>query len=483
MHEVINVSVSHRSNHLVTQFYNCQEELLQYSRVDQPENDPSIFLDPVVDLASKTISYTPRALLWDAKTGNGALGTYAYSETKDSYDENWKEDEGDDHSYEIVQTHHRIPKSAYQEALDKGIPTPKLNSQNTKYWSDYSKLIFPSSSFNILHNWYHDVNNPSLPDFQNLGQMKFDKFDIGVQEFRETHCDGFFDGNFHTQLERCDALQGFNLVTELDNAWGGFTSELLVELRDELPKIDVFTWGFNADDVLSRKQPIHSTKTKFQMLCNKIRSTLALSQESDLFFPLYARDDVSLWESTSEVCLLFESVNAVVSQTNTENRRTFNYLTNALTLGEKHRNIVSLMEVDSKKYSFYGKMPSYRNDSTPSHVFARATISRATAGDVPPSNSQIRSPPRALSEKNMTELKTYPWTPPDTTPKEFQDGISLVELGVTEKTRDVFKQWLDMVSKYLRYDSDREELKEQLGTLASQYEYGWYDDDESGDDL
>lgn len=80
-------------------------------------------------------------------------------------------------------------------------------------------------------------------------------------------------------------------------------------------------------------------------------------------------------------------------------------------------------------------------------------------------------------------MKTYPWTPPDTTPEKFQDGISLVELSVTEKTRDVFKQWLDMVSKYLRYDSDREELKEQLGTLASQYEYGWYDDDESGDDL
>ena len=48
--------------------------------------------------------------------------------------------------------------------------------------------------------------------------------------------------------------------------------------------------------------------------------------------------------------------------------------------------------------------------------------------------------------------------------------------------RDVFNHWSDYVSRRFRFDEDREELKDELSTMAAAYEIGWYDDEDSGDD-
>ena len=77
MQEIVTIGASHRANHLVTQFFNCQEQNL-YVKDSTNSLDPSFFLHPNVDELTKTVSYYPRALLWEARNGFGSLGTYQY---------------------------------------------------------------------------------------------------------------------------------------------------------------------------------------------------------------------------------------------------------------------------------------------------------------------------------------------------------------------------------------------------------------------
>lgn len=464
----MNISLSQRSNHLITQFYNCLEPLLHDA--DQ-END--VFLSQNIDKASKTVSYAPRALLWDAKLGNGSLGTYQYASENDYVDTLSSENNPAVKTAHKVQTHNRIRKSPYQLALDQGAAVlPKIDDNSAKYWSDYSKLIYEPSSFNILQDWYHDADNQQKsPNFQNLRQVYFDNYETGSVQFKENYSNEFFDTNLHQQLEKCDSLQGFNIITELDNGWGGFASSMLLELKDELPKVSYYTYGWNQDDVCSLHEPIHSTKTKFQMLCNKIRATIALSQESDLFFPIYADTKKPFWRSTGETVLLFDSLNSVFhgSRTNgfaNSHTRRMSHFTNALTLGEVKRNIVSKLNVDQyQPFSFYDRMPFYNNSSKSSYAFTQCKINRENHDD-----------------PSMFYFPTYPWTNSDTVPDSQKSCVEAV-VGVTEKTRDVIKTWENLVSRYFRYDSDREEIKDSLGTLSLEYEHGWYDDDDSDLDI
>lgn len=465
MHEIINISLSHRSNHLITQFYNCLEPLLY-----DVDHDNSIFMKATIDKISKTVSYAPRVLLWDAQKGAGSLGMYEYSSEEDHFDKMKSASAKGVAPEGVIHTHERVRKSPYQIALDKGGALPPMDDQIARYWSDYNKIIYEPGSLNTLKEWYHDADQQSAaPCYENLSSLRFDKYEMGVEEFKVKYCDEFFDVNLHQQLESCDTLQGFNIITELDNAWGGFASKMLLELKDELPKSTYMTYGWNQDDAVSMRKPMHSVPGKFQPVFNKIRSTVELLEHSDLFFPLYAKSEEPYWKSTGEVVLLFDSINSVFhgKRLSTETKR-MPFLVDLLTSSESKKNVVSKLDVDSyNSFSFYSKMPHYRTTNHPSHVFSSCDIKRSIADEG--------------HKCGLSHVKTYPWTDSDTVPKDYST-CNQCAIGVTEKTRDVFKTWEDLVSKYLRYDSFREELKDNLGTYALEYEHGWYEDETSDDD-
>lgn len=472
MHEIVTISVGHRPNHLATQYFNCQEELL--SRQAEKVNDPSIFLQPSIDRISRTVSYTPRALLWDAKTGYGALGTYQYNQSSDYY---YSEEENIESGHnEVIMTQPRVPKAEYQTALDSGSgELPRLNHETTKYWSDYSKLIYSFTSFNVLKDWYHDVSKPNLPDFHRLKTKRFDSYEVGCQEFNENYLQDFFDGNLHTQLEQCDTLQGFNLITDMDSGWGGFSSSMLIELRNELPKASIFTWGFNEDDSLTAQSASDSriTKSNISKLGNKIRSTVALADESDLMVPLYGNTALSNWEQAGLTCKLFDTLNSTMSQSSLAQRRSMEDITNCLTLSDTDRNFVSSISglEGTRDSSFFSRIKPSRGPPREPHVFTTCRIARF------PLSAKLPT------ESNVSELSTYAYCPSDTIPDPYrQETEFAIQLSSTEICREVFRQYEDVVSKYFRHDTDREELKDDLASMSSNYEYGWYDDDYSGDD-
>lgn len=47
-------------------------------------------------------------------------------------------------------------------------------------------------------------------------------------------------------------MQGVQIITSADDAWGGFASEYVAALRDEYSKVAIVTWGLESGDKVPR---------------------------------------------------------------------------------------------------------------------------------------------------------------------------------------------------------------------------------------
>jgi len=47
-------------------------------------------------------------------------------------------------------------------------------------------------------------------------------------------------------------MQGIQLITTIDDGWGGFASEYMDHLRDEFPKTTIWTWAIERGNQISR---------------------------------------------------------------------------------------------------------------------------------------------------------------------------------------------------------------------------------------
>ena len=54
------------------------------------------------------------------------------------------------------------------------------------------------------------------------------------------------DRDWRPFVEECDLMQGMQVFTTLDDAWGGFASSYIEALRDEYPKSPIWVWGLQS---------------------------------------------------------------------------------------------------------------------------------------------------------------------------------------------------------------------------------------------
>ena len=78
MSEIITLSYGLICNNTVTHLYNTQESLISYTPSSKPNHDLQVFL---TRFKSTSVSYSPRALIYDLRNGLGALNKYEYHET------------------------------------------------------------------------------------------------------------------------------------------------------------------------------------------------------------------------------------------------------------------------------------------------------------------------------------------------------------------------------------------------------------------
>lgn len=127
-----------------------------------------------------------------------------------------------------------IPQSDYQRGLDEDVPKPEdLSTDTVRYWSDFNRVF------------YHPRSIVQINDYE-LGSslMPFEKWESGEELFTTMDRDeDLLDRDFRPWAEECDQLQGIQILTGADDAWGGFASSYGERIRDEFGKTSIWVWG------------------------------------------------------------------------------------------------------------------------------------------------------------------------------------------------------------------------------------------------
>lgn len=74
--------------------------------------------------------------------------------------------------------------------------------------------------------------------------MPFDDWFMGEELFKSLDKEhDLLDRDFRPFAEECDQLQGIQIFSGIDDAWGGFAARYIESLRDEFGKKNIWTWG------------------------------------------------------------------------------------------------------------------------------------------------------------------------------------------------------------------------------------------------
>ncbi|KAL6706061.1 mtDNA inheritance, partitioning of the mitochondrial organelle [Coniothyrium glycines] len=303
MHEIVTLQFGQQSNYLGTHYWNTQEAYFTYApEPESPINHDISFRPGIAPDGSDT--FTPRTLIYDLKGAFGSMRKInALYEPED--DRNILDQTGVWPSKPIVQkASQTIPQSAYQEHLDAGIEPPTLMTSSVRYWSDYSRVF------------YHPKSIVQLSEFEiNDKLMPFENWEVGTELFEKLEREvDLVDRDLRPFVEECDGIQGIQIFTSVDDAWGGWASSWLERLRDEYGKLSIWTWGLGdhgANMAMSRER-------RSQQVVNASQSLHVLGEQSSLYIPISNRpsklpsylslDTTSLWHITALQAIGIESM-------------------------------------------------------------------------------------------------------------------------------------------------------------------------------
>lgn len=152
---------------------------------------------------------------------------------------------------EVVQREPSIPQTEYQKNLDLGLPLPQLSAGTVRYWSDFNKVYYHPKSIVQLNEY--ELNSQLMP---------FENWEMGEDLLRSLDREhDILDRDFRAFAEECDQLQGIQIFSGTDDAWGGFAARYVDRLRDEFGKKSIWFWGLE-DGI------------KVQRVCNTITAIL-----------------------------------------------------------------------------------------------------------------------------------------------------------------------------------------------------------------
>ncbi|KAF9430904.1 mtDNA inheritance, partitioning of the mitochondrial organelle [Podila epigama] len=287
MHEIVTLQFGQYANFVGTHFWNTQEAHFNYQQVgEEEEQSPELVNHDCLYRIGQTIkgteTYTPRALIFDLKGGFGSIKKYKlyeseatenYSQT--SYDLSW-----DPSKMETFEEQPYSP-SAYQKHLEEeemgmaeaeGEDDVEMNEIRT--WSDYNRVYF------------HPKSLVTASGYQ-LGSefMPFDVYSYGRSAFIETEKEKeSYDENLRLFTEECDQLQGFQVLADVLDGWGGFATSYLEQLREDFPKTTIVTYGLSHD----KMGKTSTMREKQTTLVNEALSLTNLSRLSSLYIPVKA---------------------------------------------------------------------------------------------------------------------------------------------------------------------------------------------------
>ncbi|KAK5055970.1 hypothetical protein LTR84_012520 [Exophiala bonariae] len=267
MHEIVTIQLGQRSNYLGTHFWNTQESYFTYSEHEQSRIDHDVHFRPGIG-SDNSETFTPRAIIYDLKGGFGTLrkynALYGLQDESTPIQGLWD-------GATLTQTEPTIEPSEYQRRLEVALPTSQVHASDVRYWSDFNRVFFHPRSIVQLNDY--ELNSQLMP-FENwsTGEDLFQSLDQELD---------LIDRDIRPFVEECDQMQGFQMLTGVDDAWGGFSSRYLENLRDEYGKTSIWIWGVEDQSRVVRQKQILRA-------CNSARSLRSLGQQASALIRLAA---------------------------------------------------------------------------------------------------------------------------------------------------------------------------------------------------
>ncbi|KAL2399119.1 Protein dml1 [Exophiala dermatitidis] len=520
MHEIVTIQLGQKSNYLATHFWNTQESYFTYSEHEEPLVDHDVHFRPGLGVGGVE-TFTPRTIIYDLKGGFGTLRKF--NALYDNQHDSGEVVRGLWDGATSTQQEPAIEPTEYQKRLDLGLPTSQLQDSDVRYWSDFNRVFFHPRS--IVHVNEYELNSQIMP-FENW-HAGSDLFDSLTREF------DLLDRDIRPFTEECDHMQGFQVFTGADDAWGGFAAKYLEHLRDEYGKISMWTWGIEDASRVSRQKQLARD-------CNTVRSLSTISQQASVYvrlaappssLPGYVRLQSSCdWVTTALLCTGLESITLPTRLTANGHKRgslplfedTLNTnghqnifelqasITNA-TRHDHHQNTGasagqssgrSLSTEDNSGHGQpeptdfdmnYSSHTTRSTTSQSSHVFAQVECERGHSNSAsrpltldPEERLRRRLDEESVVERYQTGLQ-FPLleTFPDglfETNRESRGGLDIsAGLVCASGMKDQILHLRDATIRYCQLD-ERESLYNDLSQLSQYYQFGWDSGSDSGQD-
>ena len=133
----------------------------------------------------------------------------------------------------IVQRQTAILQNEYQTSLETGSEPAKLTTESVRYWSDFNRVFYHPKSIVQLNEY--ELSSSLMP---------FEKWEVGEDLFNSLDKEhDILDRDLRPFAEEADQLQGVQMMTGIDDAWGGFAARYMDRIRDEYGKTAVWVWG------------------------------------------------------------------------------------------------------------------------------------------------------------------------------------------------------------------------------------------------
>lgn len=133
----------------------------------------------------------------------------------------------------VIQRQVAIEQSAYQQSLDSGRAPPPLTTESVRYWSDFNRVYFHPKSIVQLNEY--ELGSALMP---------FESWGVGEELFGSLDKEhDLLDRDLRSFAEEADHMQGIQMISGIDDAWGGFAARYIERIRDEHGKLTVQFWG------------------------------------------------------------------------------------------------------------------------------------------------------------------------------------------------------------------------------------------------
>lgn len=464
-------------------------------------------------------TYTPRTVIYDLK---GAFGTLRRENVL--YQLQQQENPAQQGQWSGSTIPLQLPPispSPYQQALDQGLEPPALTNESVRFWSDYN------------HVFHHPRSIVQLNEYElNSSLMPFEQFQTGEELFANLDREhDLLDRDLRPFLEECDQLQGIQVFTSTDDAWGGFTSRYLERISDELGKGCRWVFGLQDTQRTSRER-------RALQLANTAQSIYGIDPSGSMHIPLsslpsslpeyMAVAGASKWNTSALQAAAVESMTLPTRLRSTISARaTFDNLESTLN-GNGMRRIAACSlsvknpsemhvdelpngqsddrltngyheedEVEKERQGDIDLFPDSANQSARvrdrrrTHVFSRMESLRGpwkTVEELQDTNDRLHDrfsaghgPRTSLHQSTLLFplLSSYPgiFRLPNNPRKLAVNATLTTSTAIADRMRDV-----ESVARRLVGVEEREALGDGLATMAEEYEEGWDSDDLSSDD-